>query len=310
MFERVKSYFIHYRSERRGIIVLLIIIFLSIVGVELFRYFYEPTVERIDVLIVNENHPDKSFNNPTTTSEKKEIQLFRFNPNTLNDSGYAKLGFSEKEIKTLRNYQKAGGHFEIKRDFSKLFFVDEEEYLALEEYIDLPQEKAKSNWNYSYASTGIDSPEHKINWSDTADTKGYSYTTFTCNINTADTNELKRLRGIGSFYANKIIEYREELGGYHSLAQLMELWEMTPDKIDKFADQVSINTEDIRRININKASAHELSQHPYLSFGQSNKIVLKREELGKFSDSRSFCSEGLLDADLCRKLVPYLKFSE
>lgn len=310
MFERVKSYFIHYRSERRGIIVLLILIFLSIVGVELFRFFYTPDIERIDVLVINDGEESMEASAASFRQQAKAKEFFKFNPNTLSDSGYSKLGFTEKEIKTLRNYQKAGGSFEVKDDFSKLFFVDEEEYEALEEYIDLPAEKPLVKEGFAYTSTRKDSPKQKISWSDTADTKGYSYSTYTCNINTADTNELKRLRGIGSFYANRIIERRDELGGYHTLAQLMELWNMTPEKIDKFAEQVIINAEEIRQIKINRASAYELSQHPYLSFGQSSEIVLKREEIGSFVDSDSFCSAGLLDAELCRKLVPYLNFAE
>ncbi len=307
--ERVKSYFRHYRSERRGVIVLAIVIFVAIAGVEVFRFVYEPKVERIDVLLVSNSETVESAELAPESSDvdQKEIDLFPFNPNTLSDSGFSALGFSEKEIKTLRNYQKAGASFEIKRDFAKLFFVDEEEYLTLEPFIDLPESKPKKEYSKSF-ETPFDKP--KVKWSDTATTKSYSFEEFTCNLNTADTNELKTLNSRNSFYANKIIEYREELGGYHSLAQLLELWKMTPEKIDKFADQIVIDPSEIHLIKINSASAYDLSQHPYLSFGEANRIVLKREELGGFSDSKAFCSSGLLDADLCRKLVPYLNFVE
>lgn len=304
MLERVKSYFRHYRSERRGVIVLAIILFLAVAGVEVFRLVYEPKVERIDILLIDKDETKEKDQAPSSTNSE-EIIPFAFNPNTLSDSGYAALGFSEKEIKTLRNYQKAGASFEVKRDFAKLFFVDEEEYANLEPLIDLPDSKPKKEYTPSYDKAPS---KPKVKWSDTASTESYSYKEFTCNINTADTNELKKLRGIGSFYANRFIEYREELGGYHSIGQLKEVWEMTEDKIDKFAHQVILDLSEIRQININSASAHELSQHPYLSFGEANKIVLKREESGNYADSNAFCSSGLLDADLCRKLVPYLNF--
>lgn len=306
MLERVKSYFRHYRSERRGVIVLAIILLLALAGVEVFRLVYEPEIEKIDVVILNEMAPQEAKSELPSVNEV-EIERFNFNPNTLSDSGYAALGFSKKEITTLRNYQASGARFEIKRDFSKLFFVDEEEYAELEAYIDLPEVRPEKTYAQTFTQRD-ESP--KVKWSDTAQTDLYRFKEFTCDLNTADTNELKRLNGIGSFYARKIIEYREELGGYYSLSQLLELWEMTPEKIDKFASQVKLNPSAIRQININTASAHELSQHPYFSFGEANKIVLKREELGTFADSKSFCSSGLLDADLCRKLVPYLNFSE
>ena len=306
MLERVKSYFRHYRSERRGVIVLVIIILLTVIGVEVFRLLYEPEIERIEILLVGQNESEEVFTEDSALGEK-EVGFFRFNPNTLADSGFSSLGFSEKEIKTLRNYQKAGASFEIKRDFAKLFFVDEEEYLSLEPYIDLPDSKPKKEYTQSFEKS-FSKP--KVKWSDTASTENFSFKEFTCNLNTADTNELKRLNGVGSFYAKKIVEYREELGGYHTIAQLLELWKMTPEKIDKFAGQIIIDPSELEQININRASAYELSQHPYLSFGEANKIVLKREVSGNFSDSEAFCSVGLLDADLCRKLVPYLNFTE
>jgi competence ComEA-like helix-hairpin-helix protein len=312
MLERVKSYFRHYRSERQGVIVLAIIVFLAIAGVEVFRMLYEPEIERIDILLVGANETTRSIELGGNESvvDQKEIRFFPFNPNTLSDSGYSVLGFSEKEIKTLRNYQQAGGSFGIKRDFAKLFFVDEEEYLELEPFIDLPDFKPKKDSKDYSQSFETHSEKTKVRWSDTASTQSYSFKEFTCHINTADTNELKKLNGIGSFYAGKIIEYREELGGYHSLAQLLELWKMTPEKIDKFAEQIVIDPKEIDQIKINFASAYDLSRHPYLSFGEANKIVLKREEIGGFSNSKAFCSSGLLDADLCRKLVPYLNFVE
>lgn len=307
MLERVKSYFRHYRSERRGVIVLASIILLAIVGVEVFRILYEPKVERIDVLLITDENTAKK--NDSQASNESKIERFAFNPNTLNDSGYALLGFSDKEIKTLRKYQAAGASFEIKKDFAKLFFVDEEEYAALETYIDLPESKPRPKKEFSKSFDKYPT-ESRIKWSDTASTEEYYYKEFSCNLNTADTNELKKLNGIGSFYAKKIIEYREELGGFHNLGQLKEIWKMSDEKIDKFAAQVVIDLSEIRQIDLSRATAHELSQHPYVSFGEASKIVLQREELGKITDSKAFCSSGLLDADLCRKLVPYLYFAE
>ena len=229
MLERVKSYFTHYRSERRGVIVFAVILFLIVVGVEVFRLFYTPKIERIDVVIIDE--AVQSDDTPQFSSvEDAELERFKFNPNTLSDSGYAALGFSEKEIKTLRNYQAAGASFEIKRDFAKLFFVDEDEYIELEPFIELPESKLKKESTQPFEKT---LSEPKVKWSDTASTDNYSFKEYTCNLNTADTNELKKLNGVGSFYALKIVEYREELGGYHNIAQLLELWKMTPEKIDK-----------------------------------------------------------------------------
>jgi len=304
MLDNVKAYFIHYRSERRGVILLAVILFLVYTLMEVFAFFYTPKVEELNIRILDANvhHEDSAWSSP----KNHNLNPFLFNPNELSDSGYLTLGFSEKEIHTLRNFQAAGANFKVKKDFQKLFFIDSTEYALLEAFIQLPDSIEKSSqkpFKFHQRDT------HKIKWSDTASYGAYNYTPFICNINTADTTELKKLNGVGSFYARKIIERREQLGGYHNVAQLLEIWKMTPEKIDKFASQVKIDLGEVKHIDMNSASAQELSRHPYLDFGISSKLVLKREELGGFKDAKELCSSGLLDAELCRKLAPYLKFN-
>ena len=44
----------------------------------------------------------------------------------------------------------------------------------------------------------------------------------TLSLNTADTTAIKQIPGIGSYYARKIVNYRERMGGFVSTAQLAE----------------------------------------------------------------------------------------
>jgi hypothetical protein len=304
MSERLKSYFRHYRSERRGVIVFLLLVALILIGGELIETHYKPEPEPFKIALIDDE--DHRLSEAPPDGEAEPIP-FQFNPNTLSDSGYLELGFTEREIEILRNYQKAGGRFRVKSDFARLFFVDSSEYARLYPFLDLPEHLPKR----SKPETGDRNfPGNQIAWSDTTDTTAFRYTPFTCDLNTADTIELKRLKGIGSFYAREIVTYREELGGFHSLGQLMEIWKMTPERIDGFADHVTIDSSAIRKLNINRSSAHALSRHPYLSFGLANKIVLKREEISGFEGPDQLCASGLLDAELCRKLVPYLIFEK
>ncbi|MCH2214558.1 MAG: helix-hairpin-helix domain-containing protein [Flavobacteriales bacterium] len=301
MLEDVKAYFVHYKSERRGVIVFATILFSIYLVIEIFAFLYTPKIKEFDLKVMGW----ENLSSVRTRENSSSPAMFGFNPNELSDSGYKALGFSEKEIQTLRNYQRAGAFFEVKKDFQKLFFVDSVEYKMLEPFIQLPDSLTKkSPQNNSYDKQ----KRVGVKWSDTASYSGYEYKPFACNINTADTTELKMLKGVGSFYARMIVERREKLGGYHNMAQLLEIWKMTPDKIDKFAHQVEIDVSEVRRIDINHSTASELSKHPYLDFGLSSKIILKREELGRFNDSVELCESGLLDAELCRKLAPYLKF--
>lgn len=318
MFRNLVAYFRHHREERNGSIAILAILFIVVIASQAYYIWYKPPVEdpsefmalmdSLERLAAAEKQSENS------TGELLS-EAFHFNPNTLSDSGYAALGFSEKEIKTLRNYQKSGAQFQIKTDFQKLFFVDEKRYADLEPFIDLPENypEREPYRKTNFYKAEYDQPDHSrkrdtVKWSDTTNVENYAYTPYTCDLNLADTTELKKLPYIGSFYAREIIRYRDELGGYYSLAQLLELYKMSPETIDKFADKVTIDQSKIKKININKVTTQELSAHPYVNFALANAIVSTRETQGSFKNMKQLCATGLVNGELCVKLAPYLSF--
>ncbi|NEN22852.1 helix-hairpin-helix domain-containing protein [Cryomorpha ignava] len=318
MFRNLVAYFRHHREERNGTIAILAILTVLVLASQAYYIWYKPPVKDPSEFMALMDSlkqlasAEEGFENGT---EEITSDIFLFNPNTLSDSGYAALGFSEKEIKTLRNYQKAGAEFHVKTDFRKLFFVDENRYSDLEPFIDLPEnypdKVANPKTNFYKTEYSPDDHSRKrdtIKWSDTTLVENYEYKPYTCDLNRADTTELKKLPYIGSFYAREIIRYRDELGGYHSLAQLLELYKMTPETIDKFAEKVTIDKTKIRKINVNIATAQELSAHPYVDFALANKIIARRETEKSFRNLEQLCATGLVNAELCVKLAPYLIF--
>ncbi len=312
MFRNFFAYFRHHRSERNGTIAILVILFITLATSQVYFIWHKPAVKEnteflalIDSLKALASAEDGSEH----IAREESLEPFLFNPNTLSDSGYAALGFSEKEVNTLRNYQKAGATFEIKTDFKKLFFVNDERYENLKPFIDLPDTKPKKEFKKpNYAINDFPRKRDTTKWSDTTATKNYEYKPFTCDLNLADTTELKKLPYIGPFFARNIVKYRGELGGYHSLAQLLEIYNMTPESIDKFAKQLTIDKSKIRKINVNTATTQELSAHPYISFPVANAIVSWRESKSNFKNMDKLCATGLLNAELCVKLAPYLIF--
>ena len=96
-------------------------------------------------------------------------------------------------------------------------------------------------------------------------------------LNTADTNQLKTVRGIGSFYARKIIELRDQLQGYHSWDQLLEIWKMKPETIESLREAATLDRSLIQTWAINDQSIEQLADHPYISWKQAKAIVAYRE---------------------------------
>jgi len=124
-------------------------------------------------------------------------------------------------------------------------------------------------------------------------------------LNASDSSELVKLPGIGPVFAARIIRYREKLGGYSDIAQLMEIDGLPDSLMEWFVISDSIP---VRKINVNTSTLVELRRHPYIDFYQARAIVEFRSERGKIKgpEQLSFMEE-FTDQDLIR-LEPYLDF--
>ena len=87
-------------------------------------------------------------------------------------------------------------------------------------------------------------------------------------INGADTTELMKIPGIGSYYSRQIVRYRNQLGGFVSKEQLLEI-EGFPEDAVKY---ISIDESCIRRLRINQLTLSQLKRHPYLNYYQARAI--------------------------------------
>ena len=100
-------------------------------------------------------------------------------------------------------------------------------------------------------------------------------------INTADTTLLKQLSGIGGAFAKWIVNYREKLGGYCEIEQLLEVYRMDTARYNGFKDYITINSHFVpNKLRINYDAFKVLLKHPYLAFDDVKKIVNHREQKG------------------------------
>ena len=88
---------------------------------------------------------------------------------------------------------------------------------------------------------------------------------YMCNLNTADSAALVRLYGIGGYYARKILQYRERLGGsFVSPRQLLEIDGFTQERYSKIEKSIFVREEDIKGFSILNADRADLERHPYI----------------------------------------------
>lgn len=134
-------------------------------------------------------------------------------------------------------------------------------------------------------------------------------------LNSADTTELKYLRGIGSYVAKRIVQYREKLGGYASVEQLREIeplcdYDLSDEHVFKFDSvlpHLVVNTDSVHKMPINRMSAGSLSKHPYLRFDEAKAIYELRRR--KFNLKSIDDLRPLIGDSLATKIQPYLDFT-
>ncbi len=124
-------------------------------------------------------------------------------------------------------------------------------------------------------------------------------------LNAADSLQLTGLPGIGAWTAQKIMRYRDDLGGFVSEEQLLEI-EGLPDSLLQWF--IVTDTVPVVRIRVNMSSVSELRRHPYLNFYQARAIVELRRDRGKVQGPGQLSLlEEFTERDL-ERLEPYLDY--
>jgi len=300
--KRFKEYFTFTKKERNGIIVLLLILILlvslriyqshkSYEEMKLMDKEFQQEIEEFESSLVRriEKQEAKLEKEEKSTSKNlswsKPANLFDFNPNKVSEDELLQLGFSQKQINTLIKYRANGGKFFKKEDLLKIYGIEKEQYAFLEPYIVISQSEKNKEVDVV--------EEMKI----------------LVELNSAKVEDLIKIKGIGDAYANRIIKYRNLLGGYSTVDQLLEVYGLDSAKFKGINEFVSIDTSFIQKLSLNKADFSNLIKHPYLNKYQTESILKYREVVGDFEDIEQIYRNKLLTKEEFRKLKPYLKLN-
>ena len=125
-------------------------------------------------------------------------------------------------------------------------------------------------------------------------------------LNTADTFDLQEIRGIGTVYARRIVNYRNKLGGFVDVGQLREVWGIDSLLLEKISPSVYVRQGIFRKIPLNSADIRLLKQHPYLDYYQAKEIYLHRQKYGAFTSLLQVREVNLMDSGTFERILPYL----
>lgn len=311
----LRNYFIFTRKERTGIIFIICLVIFLILVPFAFPFFikqrlyshkqFEAEIARLSIEAKDPSKiknfskkPDNgSYDDYYTPGKKKyesiQAEVFYFDPNTISPEDWKRLGIREKTITTIQNYLSKGGRFNKPEDILKIWGMSSTDQQRLLPYVSiksttrewLPFEKRK----YPKSPSSYPLKTNQL-----------------LDVNLADTTAYIGLPGIGSKLSQRIIAFRDKLGGFHSVNQVGETYLLPDSTFQKIKSRLSISDSAVKQININLASVDEMKTHPYLRYTLANAIFQYRRQHGNFNSVEEIKKIMLITGDVFNKVAPYL----
>jgi competence protein ComEA len=230
-------------------------------------------------------HQQSAIQGQSSSSQSQitnpESQISYFNPNHVNKQFLITAGVSKSVASRWEKYLAKGGKFKKAEDVRKLYGMDSATFNRLKPYMQLDVDSAKA----IKTSTPLE----------------------IIDLNTADTARLNALPGIGLSTSKNIVNYRNALGGFHSISQLKELKSVREENYAKMIAYMDITTPH-SKININTVTAAVLDKHPYFRNGLAGSLVAYREKHGAFKNENDLKKCALITEEVLVKIRPYMVF--
>jgi|GEM_PF-891697 len=226
--------------------------------------------------------PSVTIQNPTQ----------KFDPNTVLKEELLSFGIPEKIINRMIKFRGVGGKFAEPEDLENVYGMKKAWVEQLLPWMEIVQPERIDPDKINLNKKKVKKKENPIT-----------------DINTANFEDWQNLIGIGPYYADKIMGYREKLGGFISVDQILETNGL-PDSV-KQSILPALRTSDIfRKIKINSLSTKEMATHPYITWKEANAISNYRKQHGPFKSRTDLEKMLALQSGFIDRIIFYLDFAE
>ena len=315
-----KDFFSFTKQERQGILILLALI----AGICIGKFFFskKESVSSENNLVqeqVSERPKEEKYDQEESfnyrSNNKMTVILKPFDPNSADYSTLVSLGLKPYIAQNIIKYRNKGGKFGNPDDLAKIYGLSNDDFKRLKPYIQIKIEKQITQTQQIIIkdSTNKILPSPKENIPATPKQEKITQEKITLgvvmDINLADTSDLKKIPYIGSVFAQRIVKYRQLLGGFYAVEQVKEVYGMDNELFLKIAPYLTLSENtDLQTIAVNQSSLDKLKSHPYINFYQAKIIIELRKKKGKIRDiSELSLLEEFSENDL-KRLMHYLSF--
>ncbi len=230
---------------------------------------------------------------PKKVAKQQLIKPFKFDPNTISQQQLTSMGLPTKVVNQIVNYRRKGGSFKRKEDLQKIYALSDQQYQQLAPFI-IPQKPSlpapKSPLSYNTPSSKIIAKNIQID------------------INVASLEEWQQLHGIGPYYAKKIVNFRDKLGGFSSIDQVGTTYGL-PDSVFQKINAQLVASPLTNTLFVNTVSIEDLTAHPYIKKHQAIAIVNYRKNHGPFDSIEKFKRVKVFSEKDLERIMPYLSLN-
>lgn len=234
--EFLQSLFYFTKRDRNAVLVLLVLIS----GIILLPKFFpkaaiKPVVDitlqkQIDSIVAYQQNEPKTYSGGYAKAYSAEttvtpLKPFLFDPNTLPEEGWLKMGLRPRTVEILMNYRNKGGRFLKPEDLRKIYSLRSEEAEVL-----IPFVRISGNTAGQYET-------EKRYQETTQRKKTYSV----IDINTATEEEWKALPGIGDVLSKRIVKFRNSIGGFATIDDVKRTYGLSDSTFDLIKPYLRIN---------------------------------------------------------------------
>ena len=295
----IREFFYLQKSDRKVILTLLLVIVIALGVIFIVGGESEEEVPQKDSLARTSNY----------YVAPKKAELFVFDPNTADSTQLLRLGLQPWQVKNIYKYRAAGGVYREKTDFARLYGLTVKQYRELEPYIRISDDYLPASTLLKHEKRGYQEGTRDSARQNHGPVPLPHYSPKlrpgeTLELTTADTTTLKTIPGIGPYFARKIVQYGQRLGGYVSIDQLDEIEDFPQDA----KQYLVINEAHPQKLNLNKLSLNELKRHPYINFYQARAITDYRRLHGPIHSLNDLRLSKDFPPEILTRLAPYVEF--
>ncbi len=281
-----KEYFVFTHRERWAIMVLI----LGMASVWGLHRLFPPQVKPLEIvwntrLTSSAGAGLKGIPEDVKTWRREDVKKspkFYFDPNTASQKEWVSLGLTEKQARIILNYISKGGKFRKPEDLLKIYGLRKNQAEELVPFVRI-----------TGTATDIKPSEKKLQVREKIE------------INTATIEDLDKLPGIGLKLGDRILKFRDKLGGFYSVYQVAETFGLQDSVFKKIQPLLSCNGKVIQ-ININSVDKASLGLHPYFRGVTASAIINYRDQHGPFKSVEELKAVSVLTPEQFQKISPYL----